>query len=81
MLGVSAGLADHLARHPEDVQLLRGHIGRPGPAELREQMLLAVGANPRLAEPVASQDANRRSRWRRWPRRTGAACCTWPRAT
>ena len=57
VLGVSAGLADHLARHPEDAQMLRGSIGRPGPAELREQMLLAVGANPRLAEPVASQDA------------------------
>ena len=57
VLGVSAGLADHLARHPEDAQILRGSIGRPGPAELREQMLLAVGANPRLAEPVASQDA------------------------
>ncbi len=54
VLGVSAGLADHLARHPEDVQILRGPIGGPGPAELREQMLLAVGANPRLAEPVAS---------------------------
>ncbi|HJY56887.1 MAG TPA: bifunctional glutamine-synthetase adenylyltransferase/deadenyltransferase, partial [Streptosporangiaceae bacterium] len=48
VLGVSAGLADHLARHPEDVQILRGPIGRPRPAELREQMLLAVGANPRL---------------------------------
>ncbi|HEV2931532.1 MAG TPA: bifunctional [glutamine synthetase] adenylyltransferase/[glutamine synthetase]-adenylyl-L-tyrosine phosphorylase [Streptosporangiaceae bacterium] len=53
VLGVSAGLADHLARHPQDVQILRGPIGRPGPAELREQMLLAVGANPRLAEPAA----------------------------
>jgi glutamate-ammonia-ligase adenylyltransferase len=57
VLGVSAGLADHLTRHPADGQLLRGNLCRPGPAELREQMLLAVGANPRLAEPVASQDA------------------------
>jgi [glutamine synthetase] adenylyltransferase / [glutamine synthetase]-adenylyl-L-tyrosine phosphorylase len=57
VLGVSAGLADHLTRHPEDAQILRGDVSRPGPAELREQMLLAVGANPRLAEPVASQDA------------------------
>jgi len=56
VLGVSTGLADHLARHPEDAQILRGSIGRPGPAELREQMLLAVGANPRLAEPVASHE-------------------------
>src|SRR6202042_1521475 len=36
--------------------ILRGDVSRPGPAELREQMLLAVGANPRLAEPVASRD-------------------------
>jgi glutamate-ammonia-ligase adenylyltransferase len=57
VVGVSAGLADHLTRHPADCQLLRGNLCRPGPAELREQMLLAVGANPRLAEPVASQDA------------------------
>jgi glutamate-ammonia-ligase adenylyltransferase len=56
VLGVSAGLADHLARHPDDAQLLRGPAGRPGPAELREQMLQAVGANPRLSEPVAGQE-------------------------
>jgi glutamate-ammonia-ligase adenylyltransferase len=57
VLGVSAGLADHLTRHPGDCELLRGAIGRPGPAELREQMLQAVGADTRLAEPVASHDA------------------------
>src|ERR1700683_110324 len=56
VLGVSAGLADHLARHPEDAQLLRGPPCRPGPAELREQMLQAVGANPRLSEPGAGQE-------------------------
>ncbi len=56
VLGVSAGLADHLTRHPGDCELLRGSAGRPDPAELREQMLQAVGANPRLAEPVASQE-------------------------
>src|SRR5260370_31907711 len=32
-------------------------MGRPGPADLREQMLLAVGASPRLAEPAASHQA------------------------
>jgi [glutamine synthetase] adenylyltransferase / [glutamine synthetase]-adenylyl-L-tyrosine phosphorylase len=57
VLGVSAGLADHLTRHPGDCELLRGFISRPDPAELHEQMLQAVGANPRLAEPVAAQDA------------------------
>jgi len=55
VLGVSAGLADHLARHPEDAHILGGPIDRPGPAELREQMLQAIGANPHLAEPFASQ--------------------------
>ena len=57
VLGVSAGLADHLARHPEDADTLRGDIGRPEPAELRQQMLRAVGANPRLAEPIAAGPA------------------------
>jgi len=56
VLGVSTGLADHLTRHPGDAQLLRAAIRRPDPAELREEMLRAVGANPRLAEPVASQE-------------------------
>ena len=69
VLGVSAGLADHLARHPEDADTLRGDIGRPEPAELREQTLRAVGANPRLAEPVA---AGRRRRPRRWASRRRA---------
>ena len=56
VLGVSAGLADHLTRHPEDCQVLRGAVSRPDPEELREEMLAAVGANPRLAEPVADQE-------------------------
>jgi [glutamine synthetase] adenylyltransferase / [glutamine synthetase]-adenylyl-L-tyrosine phosphorylase len=56
VLGVSAGLADHLIRHPEDCHLLRGDVSRPCPGELREEMLQAVGANPRLAEPVAGQE-------------------------
>jgi glutamate-ammonia-ligase adenylyltransferase len=55
VLGVSAGLADHLTRHPDDCQLLRGDITRPGPAELREEMLRSVGADPgTLSDPVAS---------------------------
>jgi len=53
VLGVSAGLADHLTRHPEDCALLRGPMNLPGPAELREDMLEAVGADPRLAAPIA----------------------------
>src|SRR6516165_4530701 len=31
VLGVSAGLADHLARHPEDAEILRGAVTRPDP--------------------------------------------------
>ena len=57
VLGVSAGLADHLARHPDDCQVLRGTVSRPDPAELRTDMLRAVGAAPADAlgeEPVAS---------------------------
>ncbi len=46
VLGVSAGLADHLTRHPEDAEILRGSVARPEPAELRAEMLHAVGADP-----------------------------------
>src|SRR5215831_9933887 len=46
VLGVSAGLADHLARHPEDAEILRGAISRPEAAELRADLLGAVGADP-----------------------------------
>jgi glutamate-ammonia-ligase adenylyltransferase len=54
VLGVSAGLADHLARHPEDAEILRGAVVRPEPAELRAEMLRAVGADPHdPAGPVA----------------------------
>src|SRR5215510_6562042 len=46
VLGVSAGLADHLARHPEDAATLRGTVTRPEPDELRAGLLRAVGADP-----------------------------------
>jgi glutamate-ammonia-ligase adenylyltransferase len=46
VLGVSAGLADHLARHPEDAETLRGAAERPEQAELRAGMLRTVGADP-----------------------------------
>src|SRR5690242_11126687 len=46
VLGVSTGLADHLARHPEDAETLRGTISRPEAAELRADLLCAVGADP-----------------------------------
>jgi glutamate-ammonia-ligase adenylyltransferase len=46
VLGVSSGLADHLARHPEDAGILRGTVTRPEPDELRAGLLRAVGADP-----------------------------------
>ncbi len=55
VLGVSAGLADHLTRHPEDAEILRGAVVRPEAAELRADMLSAVGADPHDPEgPVAA---------------------------
>jgi glutamate-ammonia-ligase adenylyltransferase len=55
VLGVSAALGDHLARHPADWQVLRGHgaLSRPAAGELRVSMLAAVGALPGDREPVA----------------------------
>ena len=80
VLGVSTGLADHLARHPEDAELLRGAITRPDEAELRAGLLHAVGAarTPATRTPAAwtGRSPPARSPRRRWPRRTGAACCT-----
>ena len=79
MLGVSTGLADHLARHPEDAGLLRGAITRPDEAELRAGLLRAVGADaPATLAPAAwtGRSPPARSPRRRWPRRTGAGCCT-----
>nr|WP_204261318.1 bifunctional [glutamine synthetase] adenylyltransferase/[glutamine synthetase]-adenylyl-L-tyrosine phosphorylase [Blastococcus saxobsidens] len=49
VLGASSGLADHLAAHPLDWQVLdddRHGIWRPTPNALERQMLAAVGADP-----------------------------------
>src|SRR5580692_547566 len=54
VLGVSAGLADHLTRHPEDCDVLRGAVTRPDPADLRDEMLRAVGAASSAAKPVTA---------------------------
>ena len=55
VLGVSAGLADHLVRHPDDCHLLRGAdaVRRPSPGQLRAALLYAVGASPLDDNPVA----------------------------
>jgi [glutamine synthetase] adenylyltransferase / [glutamine synthetase]-adenylyl-L-tyrosine phosphorylase len=56
VLGASAALADHLARHTADWTVLRGPraLHRPDAAELRAALLNAVGASPVAAEPVAA---------------------------
>ena len=56
VLGASAALGDHLARHPGDWRVLSGPdaLRRPGPAELRADLLLAVGAKPDDPEPAAA---------------------------
>ena len=55
VLGASAALGDHLARHPSDWRVLAGPgaLRRPDAAELRGLMLAAVGAGPDQREPAA----------------------------
>ena len=55
VLGASAALGDHLARHPGDWRVLSGPdaLRSPGPAEVRADLLMAVGAKPDDPEPVA----------------------------
>ena len=56
VLGASAALGDHLARHPEGWRLLRGPEPLPCPSagELRSALLTAAGADPGAREPVAA---------------------------
>jgi [glutamine synthetase] adenylyltransferase / [glutamine synthetase]-adenylyl-L-tyrosine phosphorylase len=55
VLGVSKAMADHLARHPEDIAVLRGQEAgrRPDAKTIREEFLRAVAADPADAEPTA----------------------------
>ncbi|MEU8796724.1 bifunctional [glutamine synthetase] adenylyltransferase/[glutamine synthetase]-adenylyl-L-tyrosine phosphorylase [Spirillospora sp. NPDC048819] len=53
VLGVSAALGDHLARHPDHWAVLRDGAGPPA-GSARDDLLAAVGADPAAAEPVAS---------------------------
>ena len=57
VLGSSAALGDHLARHPDGWRLLAGGepLVPPSAAELRAALLTAVGADPAAAEPVAGK--------------------------
>src|SRR5919108_2032157 len=56
VLGASAALGDHLARHPGDWLLLRGPdaLRRSSAGELRASLLNAVGAKPYDLEPIAT---------------------------
>src|SRR5690348_5368270 len=56
VLGASAALGDHLARHPEGWRLLRGPepLASPSAGERRSALLTAVGAGPGAPEPVAA---------------------------
>ncbi len=53
VIGSSAALADHLARHPEHWTALRGE---PDAGDDRDDLLAAVGADPGAAVPVATGD-------------------------
>ncbi|HEY1345205.1 MAG TPA: bifunctional [glutamine synthetase] adenylyltransferase/[glutamine synthetase]-adenylyl-L-tyrosine phosphorylase, partial [Streptosporangiaceae bacterium] len=57
VLGASAALGDHLARHPEGWRLLCGPepLACPSAGELRSALLAAVGADPGAREPVAAR--------------------------
>ncbi len=62
VLGASAALGDHLARHPDHWRMLRpdgdGGLTPPAPAELRAGLLAAVGAKPGDPEPVAGSSGS-----------------------
>jgi [glutamine synthetase] adenylyltransferase / [glutamine synthetase]-adenylyl-L-tyrosine phosphorylase len=55
VLGASAALGGHLARHPGDWRVLQGPeaLRRPAAGELRDEMLAVVGARPGDHGPVA----------------------------
>jgi glutamate-ammonia-ligase adenylyltransferase len=60
VLGASAALGDHLARHPGHWRVLQDEEGLrpPRPGEVRAGLLAAVGARPEDAEPTASTAAS-----------------------
>ncbi|MEO3783284.1 bifunctional [glutamine synthetase] adenylyltransferase/[glutamine synthetase]-adenylyl-L-tyrosine phosphorylase [Actinocorallia sp. B10E7] len=57
VLGVSAALGEHLARHPEQWNVLTGPPDPPPPGRLRAELLTAVGADPGDPVPVGLPDA------------------------
>ncbi|HET7247648.1 MAG TPA: bifunctional [glutamine synthetase] adenylyltransferase/[glutamine synthetase]-adenylyl-L-tyrosine phosphorylase [Streptosporangiaceae bacterium] len=57
VLGASAALGDHLARHPGHWEVLAGEddLPAPGPEQVRAELLAAVGARAEDPEPAAGQ--------------------------
>src|SRR5215471_6971295 len=55
VLGASAALGGHLARHPRDWQVLSGPdaLRRPAAGEIRDELLAAAGAKPGDRVPVS----------------------------
>ena len=53
VLGASVALNQHLGTHPDDVAAVAGSVARRSPAELRVELLEAIGADPESAHPVA----------------------------
>jgi glutamate-ammonia-ligase adenylyltransferase len=62
VLGASVGLGQQLAVHPEGVATLRGDISRRAAAQLREELLEAVGADAAASAPVAEAGSSDRLR-------------------
>jgi [glutamine synthetase] adenylyltransferase / [glutamine synthetase]-adenylyl-L-tyrosine phosphorylase len=62
VLGVSAALGGHLARHPGDWRVLAGPgaLRRPEPGEIRDELLSSVGARPGADPATALSIAYRR---------------------
>lgn len=54
VLGSSVALGQHLYAHPEDVDVLRATPARVSGAQLRTELLSAVGADPADRQPVAT---------------------------
>ncbi|WP_422114570.1 bifunctional [glutamine synthetase] adenylyltransferase/[glutamine synthetase]-adenylyl-L-tyrosine phosphorylase [Brachybacterium sp. UNK5269] len=64
LLGTSVALGDHLARHPDRLEVLRegdDDLAVPA-AAVRESLLRAVGADPAAAVPVAGDGGGREVR-------------------
>jgi [glutamine synthetase] adenylyltransferase / [glutamine synthetase]-adenylyl-L-tyrosine phosphorylase len=53
VLGASTALNQHLCANPGDLEVLCGPVERRGLADLRAELLTAIGADPSVLEPVA----------------------------